>query len=86
MDRIQRIVEHKVERVTPFFTASLQTVSCTIANNRHWAADLIMILAFLSSSDGLEMNWRLTANKLVSGEAFEINGWNRLKAAFFVAT
>lgn len=56
MDLIQRIVEHKVERVTPFFTASLQTVSCTIANNRHRAADLIMILAFLSSSDGLEMN------------------------------
>lgn len=45
-----------------------------------------MMLAFLSSSDGLEMNWRLTPNKLVSGEAFEINGWNRLKAAFFVAT
>ena len=35
MDRILRIVEHKVERVTPFLTVSLQTASYTTANNRH---------------------------------------------------
>ena len=86
MDRILRIVEHKVERVTPFLTVSLQTASYTTANNRPWAADLFMILAFLSSSDGLEMNWVWLPTNLWVAKRLKITvEIDYIKAAIFVA-
>ena len=86
MDRILRIVEHKVERVTPFLTVPLQTASYTTANNRHWAADLFMILAFLSSSDSLEMNWVWLPTNLWVAKRLKIRvEIDYIKAAIFVA-